>query len=144
MWRILKRQLHRGRMCDPVFSAQLQCLPAAAAVCFSPCPALLRQDNTKSTLTATSNLSGLLLRIKNMNLQSIQKCLLQANTSYIVKNECLSNLSELFRDQTILQDPSTQSDVRAIVKLLRDFSHYHDPRVRSAALTSLVRHSLIL
>ena len=73
-----------------------------------------------------------------MNLQSIQKCLLQANTSYLVKNECLSKLSDLFRDQTILQDPSTQSDVRSIVKLLRDFSHHNDPRVRSAALTSAV------
>lgn len=73
-----------------------------------------------------------------MNLQAIQKSLLHENTSYIVKNECLSNLSELFRDQSILQDPSAQADIRAIVKLLRDFSHYHDPRVRSAALTSLV------
>ena len=78
-----------------------------------------------------------------MNLQAIQKCLLQENTSYIVKNDCLSNLSHLFRDQTILQDPSTQADIRSIVKLLRDFSHYHDPRVRSAALTSLVRFVVV-
>ena len=79
-----------------------------------------------------------------VNLQSIQQCLLQANTSYIVKNEALSNLSKLFRaDASILQDPNAQSDVRSIVKLLRDFSHYHDPRVRSAALTSLVSGHLM-
>lgn len=73
-----------------------------------------------------------------MNLQSIQKSLLQPNSSYIVKNECLSNLSKLFRDANVLQNPAAQSDLRTSVKLLRDFSHYHDPRVRSAALTSLV------
>ncbi|KAH7646421.1 Integrator complex subunit 4 [Dermatophagoides farinae] len=71
-------------------------------------------------------------------LHSIQKRLQQAENNYLTINECLINLSNLItsHDSTALQN--FQSEVGSIIKILRDFSHYHDPRVRSTALSSLV------
>lgn len=73
-------------------------------------------------------------------LHSIQKRLQQTDNNYLTINECLINLSNLItsHDSTTLQN--YQSEVGSIIKILRDFSHYHDPRVRSTALHSLVYH----
>lgn len=74
-----------------------------------------------------------------MDFKCIQQCLFQADTSYLKKNECLIKLSNLLHEQNQQQDSNVNSDTRSIVKILCDFSHYHDPRVRLTALCSLVR-----
>lgn len=80
----------------------------------------------------------------DMDLKAIQKRLFQANTGYLVKNECLVDLANLLKDLSQASDANSHSDVRSIVKILCDFSHYHDPRVRLTALQSLVTSLNIL
>lgn len=84
--------------------------------------------------------------------QSLKKKLQQAGTNYKDKNECLLNLTALLvevqkqknecnkvPDSLDLSD--YHAELRSVINLLRDYSHYQDPRVRGTALSSLVKDS---
>ena len=82
-----------------------------------------------------------------LTIMKTTKQLLQNNCNHVVKNECLSLLVDLApinhnNNESASDSGYFQVECIAIIKLLRDFSHYHDSRVRSTALSSIV--SLIL
>jgi len=87
------------------------------------------------------------LEIASEQRQKIIKCaktLLQNHVNHLVKNECLLLLSDFAPiQQDVLQNGELsvgqiQSECIAIIKLLRDSSHYHDSRVRSTSLACIV------
>ncbi|RWS31998.1 integrator complex subunit-like protein [Leptotrombidium deliense] len=73
------------------------------------------------------------------------KHLLMNNNSHLVKRQSLRLLSELApissENTNDINMPITQmqSKCTSIIKLLRDFSHYFDPRVRNDALSTILR-----
>lgn len=79
-----------------------------------------------------------------LNIMRATKRLLQKSCNHTVKNECLPLLVDLAPIGQKLSDGAPDSghfqvECIVIIKLLRDFSHYHDSRVRSTALSSIVR-----
>lgn len=79
-----------------------------------------------------------------VKLINASKHLLLTHSSNLIKRHSLAMLAHLApvasdvgpSDSTLLTT-EMQSEFLAIVKILREFSHYFDPRVRSAALNSL-------
>ncbi|XP_054152936.1 integrator complex subunit 4-like [Oppia nitens] len=79
-----------------------------------------------------------------LNIVTTAKNLLQNSCNHIVKNECLLLLADFApinqKNSHLSPDMNhIQMECIAIIKLLRDFSHYHDSRVRSTALSSILR-----
>lgn len=84
----------------------------------------------------------------NQNLILIVKKFLISKQSHLVKSRCLILLSYLApiestnlttSQQNNLELMNQQSECLNIIKILRDYSKYHDPRVRSSALLAILQ-----
>ncbi len=82
---------------------------------------------------------------QKQNIIKSSKKFLQISSSHLVKNECLLLLVDFapispdsVQNSCDLAASYIQTECIAIIKLLRDFSHYHDSRVRSTALSCVV------
>lgn len=76
---------------------------------------------------------------KTQNLIIATRHLLLNNSSHIVKKQALvllAYLAPVIGDGDSLSDG--QSECQSLIKLLREYSHYFDPRVRAAALSSMI------
>ncbi|KAI1289838.1 Integrator complex subunit 4 [Halotydeus destructor] len=98
-----------------------------------------------NTVEVDSHIEPLLKNVTPINIEDAMKRLKSA-TSQIVKRECLSLLAEkavLTKDASAANQSSSSNEnlneSLAIVKILRDYSHHFDSRVRAAALTGLLR-----
>lgn len=77
----------------------------------------------------------------NQRLINATKHLLLTNSSHLVKSQALvllSYLAPIASDSSLDSSAALQSVCISIIKILREFSHYFDPRVRCAALESIL------